>query len=152
MPHPDKRVLILDDDGALGLMLRDFITHTCQCEVIHIDHPDDLWGTLANGKFDVLFLDYKLPGSNGIEILERLYQNASYRNLPVIMMTGEGSDTVATRAIQAGAIDYLVKAELSFEMLHPNRMSKSCAIFSIALEQKLRTLGRTHSILKVYPT
>ncbi|MCX7976115.1 MAG: PAS domain S-box protein, partial [Bellilinea sp.] len=117
MPHPDKRVLILDDDGALGLMLRDFISHTCQCEVIHIGHPDDLWETLANGKFDVLFLDYKLPGSNGIEILERLYQNPTYRHLPVIMMTGEGSETVAARAIQAGAMDYLVKTELSLEML-----------------------------------
>ncbi|HAD06893.1 MAG TPA: hypothetical protein DCE76_07005 [Anaerolineaceae bacterium] len=117
MPHPDKRVLILDDDAALGSILRDFITYTCQYEAIHIEHPDNLWQTLANGKFDVLFLDYKLPGSNGIEILERLYQNPSYRNLPVIMMTGEGSETVAARAIQAGAIDYLVKTELSFEML-----------------------------------
>ncbi|GIV64370.1 MAG: hypothetical protein KatS3mg045_1709 [Bellilinea sp.] len=117
MPYPDKRVLILDDDGALGAMLRDFITHACQCEVVHLDHPDDLWGTLESSRFDVLFLDYKLPGSNGIEILERLYQNPAYHDLPVIMMTGEGSEKVAARAIQAGAMDYLVKTELSFEML-----------------------------------
>ncbi len=117
MPHLDKRVLILDDDGALGSMLRDFIAHICQCEVIHLDHPDDLWGALESGNFDVLFLDYKLPGSNGIEILERLYRNPCYRSLPVIMMTGEGNETVAARAIQTGAMDYLVKTELSFEML-----------------------------------
>ncbi len=139
MPHADKRVLILDDDSALGLMLRDFIMHACQCEVIHLDHPDDLWGTLENGEFDVLFLDYKLPGSNGIEILEQLYQNPCYRNLPVIMMTGEGSETVAARAIQAGAMDYLVKTELSFEML-PALIEK--AIQRRAIQQTIQEAQR----------
>lgn len=115
--HSAKRVLILDDDGALGMMLRDFIIHTCKCEVIHLDHPENLWKTLENQSFDVLFLDYKLPGTNGIEILEQIQQNPRWRGLPVIMMTGEGSETVAARAIQAGAMDYLVKTELSFEML-----------------------------------
>jgi PAS domain S-box-containing protein len=139
MPHADKRVLILDDDGALGEMLRDFIAHTCQCEVIHLDHPDDLWGSLESSNFDVLFLDYKLPGSNGIEILERLYQNPCYRNLPVIMMTGEGSETIAARAIQAGAMDYLVKTELSFEML-PALIEK--AIQRRAIQQAIHEAQR----------
>lgn len=139
MLYADKRVLILDDDGALGEMLRDFIVHTCQCEVIHLGHPQDLWATLEGGNFDVLFLDYKLPGINGIEILERLYQNSCYRNLPVIMMTGEGSETIAARAIQAGAMDYLVKTELSFEML-PALIEK--AIQRRAIQQAIQEAQR----------
>ncbi|MEN4010646.1 MAG: PAS domain S-box protein [Bellilinea sp.] len=112
-----NRILILDDDLALGGMLQEFISRACQCEAIHISHPDDLWQILEEKTFDAFFLDYKLPGTNGIEILEQLASRPQHRLMPTIMMTGEGNETTAARAIQIGALDYLVKSDLDFTVL-----------------------------------
>lgn len=130
-PH---RILILDDDQALGSMLQEFISRTCQCEVVHISHPDDLWALLEEQSFDALFLDYKLPGTNGLEILEQLATRPQQRLMPTIMMTGEGSETIAARAIQTGALDYLVKTDLEFTSL-PMLVEK--AIQRRAIEQAI---------------
>lgn len=109
------KILILDDDQELGAMLREFITQACQCQVTYLAHEEDLWPELERSFYSLLLLDYKLKTTTGLDILEAL--KARQIVLPTIMMTGEGSEQVAARAIQAGAVDYLVKGDLSFELL-----------------------------------
>ncbi len=56
---------------------------------------------------DLVLLDYRLPGTSGIEVLEAIQQRESAPS--VIMVTGTGSIDVAVDAMRAGAIDYLAK-------------------------------------------
>lgn len=63
-----------------------------------------------------ILLDYSMPGQDGLEILNQLRSREPF--VPVIFMTGQGNETVATRAIKGGAYDYLTKSSLTTEMLH----------------------------------
>ena len=66
---------------------------------------------LARQPFDLIFLDYVLPDGNGLEFLKRL--NASQLNTPVVVITGQGDELIASQIIQAGAYDYLPKSKIS---------------------------------------
>lgn len=109
------QVLILDDDIALGEMLREFLQNTQQCDVVYINHIDDFWDRVRGGDFDIIFLDYRMPETNGLEVLAAMADRGI--KVPTVMMTGEGSENVAARAIQSGAFDYLVKGQYSFSTL-----------------------------------
>ena len=64
---------------------------------------------LENGsrKFDLIMLDYNLPGEDGLEILTQIKQ---FENPPpIVMVTGRGDEEVAVAVMKAGAYDYVVK-------------------------------------------
>jgi signal transduction histidine kinase len=73
------------------------------------------WGEakelLETKNFDIVLLDYNLRGEDGLEVLNEIIKR--YR-LPVIMVTGQGDEETATRAMKLGAADYIVKSVSSF--------------------------------------
>lgn len=62
----------------------------------------------APGDYDVLLLDYRLPGMNALDLLKELELEPRV-TLPVILVTGQGDEEVAVQALRLGAMDYLVK-------------------------------------------
>ena len=59
---------------------------------------------------DVLLLDYRVPGSNTLEVLKELRQVRGL-DLPVVLVTGQGNEDVALQALKLGASDYLIKSD-----------------------------------------
>src|SRR5262249_14680285 len=62
---------------------------------------------LENGRFDAALLDLRMPGLNGIEVLEQIKQVSP--DTEVIIMTGHASIETAIDAVRLGAFDYLTK-------------------------------------------
>lgn len=62
---------------------------------------------LENAAFDLVVLDYMLPGMSGIDTLKRI--KFRYPELPVVIVTGQGDEKLAVQALKYGASDYLVK-------------------------------------------
>lgn len=58
--------------------------------------------------FDVLLLDYRLPGESGLDLLKQVREERGL-DLPVVIVTGQGGEEVAAQAMRLGASDYLVK-------------------------------------------
>lgn len=80
----------------------------------------------AEEPFDLIILDYRLPDMSGIDVLRKIRKTS---NVPVIMMTSQGSEEVAIQALKEGATAYLVKnhdlgRRLSFEIRECIEQSK----------------------------
>src|SRR5262245_11874731 len=59
-------------------------------------------------RYDVILLDYSLPGLNALEVLKELRQDRAI-GIPVVLVTGQGDEEVALQALKLGAAGYLVK-------------------------------------------
>jgi two-component system chemotaxis response regulator CheY len=57
----------------------------------------------------LILLDWNMPGMDGLVFLEKIKNTASLKHIPVMMVTTESEKENIIRAIQAGAINYLVK-------------------------------------------
>ncbi len=79
--------------------------------------PDGLEGlqTLRENNFDCIFLDYHLPGMNGLDILKNVRQAGI--ETPIIMLTGQKDEQTIVNLLRAGANDYLPKRSLNAESL-----------------------------------
>lgn len=64
---------------------------------------------------DCVLLDYSLPGRNGIEVLKRIRSRFPF--VAVVMLTGQGNETVAVAAMQEGAQHYITKSTITSETL-----------------------------------
>ena len=78
---------------------------------------------LRNESFDLAVLDFKMEGMDGIEVLKIFKVMAP--EMPVILLTGHGSETAAREGMEHGAFDYLVKPCDLSELV--KRIREACA-------------------------
>jgi two-component system chemotaxis response regulator CheY len=100
------RVLLVDDNADHILLIRRILEQRG-----HVVSPGmsgkEAMALLAKGEYDVGVLDYQLPDATGLELLERIKQQAE--GLPIVMVTASGNEQVAVAALKNGASDYVVK-------------------------------------------
>jgi PAS domain S-box-containing protein len=102
------RVLLVDDDADLAEVAGSFLEH--EDERITVEAVTDAASGLERldeGGVDCIVSDHDMPGRNGIEFLESVRERDP--DLPFILYTGKGSETVASEAISVGVTDYLQK-------------------------------------------
>lgn len=75
--------------------------------------------------FQVIVLDVLMPGMDGLETLRHLRQR--HPDIPVVVLTGHGSTRDGMRAMQLGAVDYLVKPVDIDELVRVIRNAAECA-------------------------
>ena len=83
---------------------------------------------------DCVLLDYQLPDLNGIEFITALHGSDGRPEIPVVMLTGKGSESVAVEAMKLGAHDYLIKGDITAEALY---RSVSNAIDKATMHRRL---------------
>jgi CheY-like chemotaxis protein len=71
--------------------------------------------SLSSKKFDLAFVDFRLPDSTGLQILEGIRKENI--ETPVIFVTGQGDERTAIEAFKGGALDYMVKSEINAQRL-----------------------------------
>ena len=108
-----KKVLVVDDDPVVGKSF-DRVLSGKGYAVITARNGEEALHKLSNATYDVVFTDIKMPGMNGLEVAERV--RASQPWLPVVIVTGYGTDAYEARARAAGVAGFLRKP-LSPEMI-----------------------------------
>ncbi len=108
-----RLVYVVDDDGQVRDSLK-FLMTTCGIEVQGFDSGSAFLKALNSLAAAPIILDIRMPGMDGIELLEELASRAIH--WPVIVLSGHGEIGVAVRAIKSGAIDFLEKPVEAIEL------------------------------------
>jgi PAS domain S-box-containing protein len=83
---------------------------------------------------DGILLDYLLPDCDGVDFIAELQSQKQSQYLPIVMVTGQGDESVAVRVMKAGASDYLIKGRMTAEEL---RLAINSAIEKSKLHHEL---------------
>ncbi|HTO55181.1 MAG TPA: response regulator [Myxococcota bacterium] len=100
------RVLVVDDDEDICLYLREFLTRE-GFKVSTVSKPADALLEIREGKHQLVLLDVRLPGVDGVDLLRQV--RAIDSDICVIVMTGYPSVQTAVDSMKAAAFDYLQK-------------------------------------------
>jgi DNA-binding NtrC family response regulator len=101
------KILVVDDEKIKRITLADDLASQGH-EVVMAGDGEEALDKLAQGRFDVVVTDLKMPKLDGLELLKRIKQGP-LADLEVIMMTAYGSIPVAVEAVKLGAFDFVTK-------------------------------------------
>ena len=109
-------VLIVDDDEVDRMALKRSLKGThFDLSVSEAADADTALALIAHGSYGCIFLDYNLPGKNGLELTKAIRSRDT--TVPVLVLTGQGDEQTAVELMKAGASDYLPKSKLSAEAI-----------------------------------
>jgi signal transduction histidine kinase/DNA-binding response OmpR family regulator len=111
------RILVIDDSEDDRALYRRALkkSEAAFYDIIEAESGEE--GLVRIGEMPpaCVLLDYSLPGHDGIEVLKRLH--LSHPFVPVVMLTGQGNEIIAVKAMQEGAQNYISKAKITPESL-----------------------------------
>lgn len=99
------RILLIDDDADLGLMLTEYLAAE-GFETTVVPNGEAGIKAALSGAYDAIILDVMLPGMGGVEVLRRVRQVS---RIPVIMLTAKGDHVDRIVGLEMGADDYVPK-------------------------------------------
>ena len=106
------RVLHVDDRPEYSDILTSYLDgHDEPFDVVTETDPVVALQTLSDAEFDCLVSDYEMPKMDGLELLAAVQRRQP--ELPVILLTAKGNESVASEAIAAGVTDYIPKEDLT---------------------------------------
>jgi len=96
-------ILHIDDDAGLGRLLQKRLERMAYLVAVAHDGEAGL-KMFDEGEYDIVVVDYNMPGVNGLQVLRGL-KGA----VPAIILTGQGDEKIAVEALRLGAADYIIK-------------------------------------------
>ena len=136
MTHASPSILFVDDDkDSCELMSVMLTCANADYKTKSVATPLEALSLVSREPFDLLVVDYKLPGMTGVEFCRRIRETD--KHTPILFFTGMARASDRTTAIEAGANSYLVK---------PNDLDKFTETVALLLN-----IPRAASPFQVYP-
>lgn len=117
------RVLLIEDDQADAFLIQELLSEAAaknksgaiEATIRHVERLAEALRLVGEEEFDIVISDLGLPDSQGLATIKQLA--AGVRQIPIVVMTGLDDQRSGYEAVNAGAQDYLVKGQVSGEML-----------------------------------
>jgi Flp pilus assembly CpaE family ATPase len=113
MTNKPSRILLLEDDPGDARLLRMMLEQAAagQFELTRVERLSDALRLLGNATFEVILADLLVPDSRGLATFSQLQAQAPH--VPIVVFSGLMDESVAIRAVQQGAQDYLIKGQVN---------------------------------------
>lgn len=102
-----EKLLIVDDEPDMLKLLSMIIREKTPYEVTTTNNPLEALDFVKKGGFDIVIADLKMPGLDGIELLDAVKRVD--QDIPVIIMTAYGTVESAAETIEKGGFDFITK-------------------------------------------
>lgn len=139
-----SKVLVVDDDVVNVQVLMNQLSLQGY-EVLTSLRGEDVFDIVENNQIDLVILDIMMPGMSGYEVCQRLREQYSLMELPVLMLTAKNQLQDKMIAFEAGANDYLVKPCDKQELLtrvktlvHVKTLNEEIVQMNTELEEKVQ--------------
>ncbi|MFQ5685641.1 MAG: diguanylate cyclase domain-containing protein, partial [Candidatus Scalindua sp.] len=110
-------VLYVEDDMDHAILIRELIeeVENVHYELTHVQQLNEALLELDNDNYDIILLDLSLPDVQGVDTVARVCEKAP--DIPVVVMSATDDETMAIKALQKGAEEYLVKGKVKSQAL-----------------------------------
>jgi DNA-binding response OmpR family regulator len=108
----DVSILFVEDDPAIAEMYKlKLELDGYRVNVVH--SGEEALDVTRNRLPDIVFLDIQLPKMDGFAVLRELRADGITQNLPVVILSAYGENELRQRGLQLGALEYLIKSEVT---------------------------------------
>lgn len=114
------RILIVDNNPEDALLVRRLFAgdSSSRYEIVTISSGEEVLPVYFRFNPDCIILEFNLPDATGTDVLSLLSDDSGRINVAVVVLTGQGDEKTAAAAMNAGAADFLVKRNITSELLH----------------------------------
>lgn len=111
-----KKILLVDDEADTATVFQTVLSKA-GFEVTVANNGQGALATAKSGYFDLILLDQMMPDMSGNDVLKLLKEDPVISKIPVAMLTNFSHDELVTEALGRGAMDYILKYQISHEDL-----------------------------------
>lgn len=104
-----KTIMIADDSATMRAMLVAIVESLGDYQTVEASSGFDALRLLPRGHVDLILTDINMPDINGLELISYLRNNPNYKDIPVFIISTEGSAKDIEKGKQLGADEYIVK-------------------------------------------
>ena len=105
----DYTCLVVEDSPMMRQLIVFALHRMRELEVVEADDGVDAMRKLAGAKFDIVVTDINMPIMDGLKLVKRIRSDEAHKNVPIIIITTEGSQEDRSRALALGANAYITK-------------------------------------------
>ena len=156
-PH----ILVVEDEAAIAEVVRyNLMSEGFRATVAGSGEEAEI--LVEEDQFDLVVLDWRLPGLSGIEFCRRMRRRDNTRAMPVLMLTARGEEGDRVRGLATGADDYVVKPFSVRELVarvkallrraSPNRVADVLRAADIVLDRSAHRVTRRDREVRLGPT
>ena len=111
------KILYIEDEIDHAILMGEFIKEikNVNYEMRHVQQLEEALFELDNERYDIVMLDLSLPGKKGLDTISTVCERAM--DVPVVVMTSMEDESMAIKALQKGAEEYLVKGKMNSHAL-----------------------------------
>ena len=147
------RILVIDDEAAIRDSLRMILEYE-EYQFVGAASGQEGIAVVQRDRPDLVLLDIKMPGMDGIEVLRKLH--ALDETLPIVMISGHGTTATAVEAIRSGAVDFLDKPLSSERVivtlqnaLRQSELTSENRELKLAMESRYEIVGQSPGLRTV---